>query len=92
MGIPTLQFDRVHNTQEYRQMSEQIEWIRTSEAAEILDVKSTQSVLFLVRGEEKPYKWIVRYWNVGTEDMPRYMLAKEDIIALAKKRKSQTDL
>lgn len=87
-----LQFDRTQDTQDYGYMSEQIEWIRTSEAAEILGVKSTQGVLTIVRGEKEPYKWIVRFWNVGTESMPRYMLAKEDIIALAKKRKSQTDL
>jgi len=66
---------------------EQREWISTAQAAAILGVKSTQGVLNIVRGESKPYNWIVRYWNAGTEDMPRYMLAKEDIETLAKQRK-----
>jgi hypothetical protein len=92
MNALALQFDGIHTTQDYRQMAEKIEWIRTSEAAEILDVKSTQGVLTIVRGEKEPYNWIVRYWNVGTDAMPRYMLAKDDIIALAKQRKSKTNL
>lgn len=66
---------------------EQTDWISTVQAAEILDVKSTQGVLNIVRGEKKPFKWIVRYWNAGTEDMPRYMVSREDIEALAKQRK-----
>ena len=71
---------------------DKVTWIRTSEAAEMLGVKSTQGVLTIVRGEKEPYNWIVRHWNVGTDAMPRYMLAKDDIIELAKKRKNKTDL
>lgn len=66
---------------------EQNEWISTAIAAEILEVKSTQGVLNIVRGEHKPYQWIVRYLNVGTDDKPRYILNREDIEQLAKRRK-----
>jgi hypothetical protein len=72
---------------------EKIEWIRTSEAAAILNVKSTEGVLIIVRGKNRNNpKWVVRYMNVGTDDKPRFMLAKEDIELIAAKRKSQTDL
>jgi hypothetical protein len=68
---------------------QEIEWIRTSEAAKILGVKTTQGALHILRGEGKVNpKWIVRHWNIGTDDMPRYLVAKEDVIALAEQRKS----
>jgi hypothetical protein len=81
------------DSQEFVIVDKPIEWIRTAEAAKILGVKSTEGVLVIVRGKNRDNpNWIVRYLNVGTDDMPRYMLNKEDIIELADRRKSQTDL
>lgn len=88
MAHPTVDYEPLTYTQGVR-MADKVTWIRTSEAAVILNVKSTQGVLFLIRPDGN---WIVRNWNAGTESMPRYYVAKEDIEALAKKRKSQTDL
>lgn len=70
-----------------KQLPPEPEWIRTSEAMDILGVSSTEGVLHIVRGDRDNPNWIVRHWNVGTEQMPRYMLAKEDIEKLAEDRR-----
>ena len=88
MTLPDLQSTAYSGMQEkIMDKPQEPEWIRTSEAAEMLGVKTTQGVLHIVRNPVNFDEWYVRYLNVGSSEMPRYMLAKQDIERIANERK-----
>lgn len=84
MLLPNLQSPAYSDVQEnVMDEPEQPEWIPTREVMAILHVTSTQGVWYIIARAEREHKILVRRRNIGTEEMPRYLLNRFDIELVA---------